>query len=356
MNKKINTIKERVLFRLKSFDQIPQRLFDELDYINENGGADALLLMSDLVRHLRSEGIYVGPGHASETCSLLCYGLGITDVNPLVWNLPFEPFACSLSSYPSLTLYTSTGGLEKATTFLKSKNHITVSTDTDMQYNLVLNFLEDDKFLSMDLFIYTPISMDKMREMQKCCSKRLSLLELDEETLVYINEAKPRLITGFEKEEEMKHIQEMMPECFSDLYLLHTLEKPLYKDLLQRVLNNKINHDVTSTGFAEVDRILMESYGVLVYREQQIQIEKIRHRLPAGPEADALKELATSKPLNLILKGGEIARMMFAIENAWFIRRFPEKFLKIEKQVRMERIHAARERIINRNRQNIESK
>src|SRR5699024_5859274 len=46
----------------------------------------------DLVNHAKSNGIYVGPGRGSSSASLVSYLLGITEVDPLEYNLLFERF------------------------------------------------------------------------------------------------------------------------------------------------------------------------------------------------------------------------------------------------------------------------
>ena len=50
------------------------------------------LIVADFVNHAKRTGIYVGPGRGSAAGSLACYALGITNVNPLEYNLLFERF------------------------------------------------------------------------------------------------------------------------------------------------------------------------------------------------------------------------------------------------------------------------
>ncbi|MCX7878183.1 MAG: DNA polymerase III subunit alpha [Ignavibacteria bacterium] len=69
-----------------------ERLDNELDIIMKMNFSGYFLIVADFVNYARSEGIYVGPGRGSAAGSLVCYALGITNVNPLEYNLLFERF------------------------------------------------------------------------------------------------------------------------------------------------------------------------------------------------------------------------------------------------------------------------
>ena len=51
------------------------------------GFADYFLIVWDLIRYARSNGIAVGPGRGSSASSLVAYALKITDVDPLAHGL-----------------------------------------------------------------------------------------------------------------------------------------------------------------------------------------------------------------------------------------------------------------------------
>ncbi len=78
---KYDTLSAEVLGRLRS----------ELSLIDRLGFADYFLVVADIVRHARSLGTPVA-GRGSGASSLVAYSLGITNVDPLVYNLPFERF------------------------------------------------------------------------------------------------------------------------------------------------------------------------------------------------------------------------------------------------------------------------
>ena len=77
-------------------DPLPQpvkeRLDYELDVITKTAYAGYLLIVADFIQAARDRGIPVGPGRGSAAGSLVAYAVGITDVDPLAYDLLFERF------------------------------------------------------------------------------------------------------------------------------------------------------------------------------------------------------------------------------------------------------------------------
>jgi DNA polymerase-3 subunit alpha len=89
-----NLVNERKKNRLENFskDLVDKRLNYELEIINKKGYSTYFLIVADFVNWAKNNGIAVGPGRGSVAGSLVAYVLGITDINPLEYNLPFERF------------------------------------------------------------------------------------------------------------------------------------------------------------------------------------------------------------------------------------------------------------------------
>ena len=86
-------VQERLPKRFSSpTDEIKERLEYELGVIEKTGFADYFLIVQDFINWAKSHGIVVGPGRGSAAGSLVSYVLGITDVDPLKYNLLFERF------------------------------------------------------------------------------------------------------------------------------------------------------------------------------------------------------------------------------------------------------------------------
>ncbi len=58
------------------------------------------LIVSDFVNWAKNQGISVGPGRGSAAGSVVSYALGITDIDPFFFNLPFERFLNPLRPSP----------------------------------------------------------------------------------------------------------------------------------------------------------------------------------------------------------------------------------------------------------------
>ena len=68
------------------------RLEQELDIIRKMGFPGYFLVVWDFIRHAREKDIPVGPGRGSAAGSLVSYALGITDIDPMEFDLLFERF------------------------------------------------------------------------------------------------------------------------------------------------------------------------------------------------------------------------------------------------------------------------
>jgi DNA polymerase-3 subunit alpha len=68
------------------------RLKYELGVLKDMGFAGYFLVVDDLVRWCKANGILVGPGRGSVGGSLVAYAMGITDVDPIRFGLIFERF------------------------------------------------------------------------------------------------------------------------------------------------------------------------------------------------------------------------------------------------------------------------
>ncbi|KAF0192599.1 MAG: DNA polymerase III subunit alpha [Gammaproteobacteria bacterium] len=69
-----------------------ERLRHELDVIIGMGFPGYFLIVADFIRWARENGIPVGPGRGSGAGSLVAYALGITDLDPIGYDLLFERF------------------------------------------------------------------------------------------------------------------------------------------------------------------------------------------------------------------------------------------------------------------------
>ena len=73
-------------------DNYKERLVYELKVINEMGFPNYFLVVYDFIKYAKKNKILVGPGRGSAAGSLVAYSLGITDIDPIKYDLLFERF------------------------------------------------------------------------------------------------------------------------------------------------------------------------------------------------------------------------------------------------------------------------
>lgn len=69
-----------------------ERLQFELGIIRKMGFAGYFLIVSDFIRAGRDMGVFIGPGRGSAAGSAVAYCIGITNIDPIKYNLLFERF------------------------------------------------------------------------------------------------------------------------------------------------------------------------------------------------------------------------------------------------------------------------
>ncbi len=77
-------------------ERVDSKLIDRLDYelgvLEKTGFVSYFLIVWDFIHYAKERGIPVGPGRGSAAGSMVAYVLGVTDVDPLQFNLLFERF------------------------------------------------------------------------------------------------------------------------------------------------------------------------------------------------------------------------------------------------------------------------
>ena len=89
-NRKIN--EGRIEFSVHTKEEYETRIEYELSVIDKMGFNAYFLIVSDFVGYAKGAGIPVGPGRGSGAGSLVAFLIGITDVDPIIFDLLFERF------------------------------------------------------------------------------------------------------------------------------------------------------------------------------------------------------------------------------------------------------------------------
>ncbi|MFA5859402.1 MAG: DNA polymerase III subunit alpha [Elusimicrobiota bacterium] len=103
-------------------DRVHKRLEHELGVVGKMGFAGYFLIVWDFISYAKSKDIPVGPGRGSGAGSIISFLLGITEIEPLKYNLLFERFLNSERiSMPDLDIDFSDHGREEVINYVKNK-------------------------------------------------------------------------------------------------------------------------------------------------------------------------------------------------------------------------------------------
>jgi DNA polymerase-3 subunit alpha len=102
--------------------EVRERLETEMAVIEKMGFPPYFLVVWDFVSYAKGQGIPVGPGRGSAAGSLVSYLLGITDLDPLTYDLLFERFLNpDRQSMPDIDIDFSVAGREKVIDYVAKK-------------------------------------------------------------------------------------------------------------------------------------------------------------------------------------------------------------------------------------------
>jgi len=177
----------------QKFDKITPALDERLNYelsiIKKTGLSGYFLIVRDIINFAQEKGIPVGPGRGSAVGSLVLYSLGVTDVDPLRYNLLFERFLNpERVSLPDIDVDFGDINRDKVIEFIKKrygeKNVTQVITFGTMQARAVVRdvgrvlgipYNEIDKLAKMmPMHASIDEALDQIKELK-------SLIELKEE-------------------------------------------------------------------------------------------------------------------------------------------------------------------------------
>ena len=317
MKTDIVKLENRALLKLKSQPRYyRQRLLEELGFIDEQGSAGVMLQVADLVRDLKRTGVYIGPGQGYATCSLLCFCLGITGIDPLEYELPFALFEDRFRAHEPMALTTSPGGLEVAQTILPCFT----LTDECLEEKLTLEIVEMTTLLVQ-------------KDLSEALSEPMQTIWLDNPTLSMFEQGDTARIFGFLSVGIQEKLREFKPRNHRELALIYALYPTEKLDVILRIKNERATRD---WGSVAARRVMRESFGELVYVEQWIQLKQLEKTLP-----ESVRAWIPDNSDGLQLRGQALAATRISIEQAYFKSRAQGRFDDSERQDRVRRIAEA---------------
>lgn len=305
MNKKLLTKINRALENTKATclapvtkDALQKRLSEELDWADADPDRWACIeMLNDVMEKVRSAGIVTSPGFGFLTSSFLLYLTGVTRVNPVEWDLPFSRFLRSFCPDTPLVLETGTGGIAVAEKVLQNRYEFIIETKPGF---FDVTFLDGHLNGSFQVQIVEYDELDRFPSTIKD-----GWHPLDEATLRLFGRGDTDGSIWFETDKMREWLTDFGPESMSDLTLLNALYYPGRIQFFPEILRRKRNPaEIPSVGNETADRILCDTYGILVYQEQALMLQE------AGCKVDTpFKDLA--------VKGHFVARTMLSVEALW---------------------------------------
>jgi DNA polymerase III subunit alpha len=394
----------------KITSEVEDRFNFEINTIKEMGFSGYFLIVQDFINASRKMNIPVGPGRGSVAGSLVAYALGITDINPLEYNLLFERFlnparksmpdidvdfaddkrgevieyvkekygAGSVSQIITFNRLSSKAVLRdvarvlkipipkvnEVTKFIPSKFGKVYSIDQALKEVPELKWLKDSKDPLMqewlkharvlegmnrnaskhaagvvitpgDVSDYVPlatavsqeeiVTQFNMKDIESAGLLKMDFLGLrtltiirdcislikknfnkeidinsipldDEKTYQLFSKGQTTGVFQFESPPMKEYLKKLNPTGLADLAAMNALYRPGPMDFIDEFIDRKFGRKETKYLHPILEEILKETYGIIVYQEQVIQIaNKIAGMSLA--EADILRRAMGKKDL-----------------------------------------------------------
>ena len=409
-----------------------ERLIYELKVINDMGFPNYFLIVYDFIRFAKKNKILVGPGRGSAAGSLVAYSLGITDIDPLKYDLLFERFlnperktmpdidtdfpdnkrdlvidyvkdkygekrvsgiitfgtmaakqvirdvsrvlniplykvdslckfinnpkdslkdiydknqtfktrvesdtilsdmfkiACKLEGFPRHTSQHAAGivmsqvDLDEVIPLVKMDNMYLTSYS--------MEYLEELGLLKMDFLVIKNLTLidNIIKDIKDIYDKEIDFTKIpldDKETLKLFEEGNTCGIFQFESSGMRNFLRKLKPNTFEDIFAAIALFRPGAALNIDSFIRRKHNEEKVEYLDHSLEQITKNTYGILVYQEQIMQVANIYAGYSLG-EADILRRAMSKKKVDL-LKAEEEKFINKSVENGHSIEQAKKIF------------------------------
>lgn len=181
--------------REEQFPTYKERLDFECGIIGQMGFPGYFLIVADFINWAKNNGVPVGPGRGSGAGSLVAYSLGITDLDPLEYNLLFERFLNpERVSMPDFDIDFCQDGRDRVIDYVKQKYGLdsvsqiatfgtmaakAVIRDVGRVLDLPFNFVDSvAKLIPLELGITLKSALEKEPQLQERREKEEEVAKL----------------------------------------------------------------------------------------------------------------------------------------------------------------------------------
>jgi len=385
-------------------DEYKNRLLYELDVINSMGYVDYFLIVYDYVKFAKNNDILVGPGRGSAAGSLVSYSLGITEIDPIKYNLLFERFLnperitmpdididfdamkrsrvidyvvkkYGRENVSNIMTYSTLGSkqvirdiskcleidnkiIDKICGFIDSKESLKNNLNTNVKNMLnqfsnlknayyiamklegikrqigthaagivissekltniipvikngenyltgcTMEYLEDLGLLKMDFLAIKDLSIlsDIIKSIESNLNIRINVNNInlcDKETYLEFSNANTSGVFQFESAGMKNFLKKLKPSNFNDLISALALFRPGPMANIDTYINRKYGKEKIEYIVPSLEPILKETYGIIVYQEQIMQILSVMANYSYS-ESDLIRRAISKKKLDII--------------------------------------------------------
>lgn len=288
-----------------------QRLEEEILYIRKMGYADYFLLIWDVVRYAKSVEITVGPGRGAATGCLALFACGVTEVDPIKHGLLFERFMNpERIALPDLDIDVAPRDRSALVRYLEEKygegrvfSVCSLRTGcfeicgyktailTDESVELIPLIRNEDgvgitqyerlgleRFGALDVNLLPLNVLGALDTAVKLIREkepdfRLDAIDLkDKETFDMLCRGDSKSVFSFDSENWRNLLEESFPDSMADLAALYALDRPGTEDFIRKYLEAKLHPETVTYRTPELEPILKETGGGILYQEQVMEI------------------------------------------------------------------------------------
>lgn len=191
----------------------------------------------------------------------MAYVLGITEINPLEHVLLLERFINPLRDLqPDFDI-----GFDKD----RIDEVVEISNELYGEQNCKK---VTSHFLGLHALTKTKAVINEIKKNHNIKIDLNSIPLDDEKTLELFRTADTNDIFLFESDEMKRNLTELYPDSFNDLVALSSLYRPGPMDYIPQFIENKKIRNKDYGIFSDYSEILDETYGIIVYQEQFMQL------------------------------------------------------------------------------------
>ena len=251
--------------KYKVTKEIKERWEDELNIISSCKLVWLYLLLWDFINYANEKDIIMSPGCGTITGSLVAYSLGITDVDPIKYNLLMERFLNQEQEYPSggVRIELEKGGCQILFDYVISKYG-----------NMMLIFLEKLEISFVDVEELSIIS-ETLKEIADKRKEDIDINEIDygdSSVFDFINAHEINDSIFLNGMYNQIFTDEIKIESMEDFIARISLARPGLEERCSKYITNKNNPKMIPYKCFELEKILAPSYGCILYQEQIMQI------------------------------------------------------------------------------------